>query len=202
MCTLLDNGGKSITKYGVCYRESSLGSDNFYIGDSNVINLELGTSLNSGVDFRALISNLKPNTEYSFRTYAINNLAINGSVTYSNTSRETTYDKITIFIYSTADIYYISITTPNGTVVKENVGDQIFFDNVKHNTNFSINVTAGEKDINKYLYAYDQSSSQFEYFEVNNGLGSLSINAKTGNDRYNNYYEISIDSTIDPYAMN
>ena len=100
------------------------------------------------------------------------------------------------------DIYYISITTPDGTIYKKNVGDQIFFDNVKHDTAFSINVLADEIDANKYLYAYDQSSDHFEYFEVNSGLGSLFINAKTGNDGRYNSYEISIDSTLNPYAMN
>ena len=110
--------------------------------------------------------------------------------------------KITIYIFSYANIYYISITTPDGTIYKENVGDQIIFDNVKHDTVFSINVIADEIDANKYLYAYDQSSSQFEYFEVNSGLGSLFINAKTGNDGHHNSYEISIDSTLNPYAMN
>lgn len=202
ICTLLDDGGKSITKYGVCYRESLLGLDNFYVGDDNVIDLELGTSLSTGVDFHTLISNLKPNTEYSFRTYAINDLTMNGTTSYSNTSHVTTYDKITIYIFSYANIYYISITTPDGTIYKENVGDQIIFDNVKHGTAFSINVLADEIDANKYLYAYDQSSDQFEYFEVNSGLGSLFINAKTGNDGRYNSYEISIDSTLNPYAMN
>ena len=165
ICTLLDDGGKSITKYGVCYRESLLNSDNFYVDDDSVIDLELGTSLSTGVDFHTLISDLKPNTEYSFRTYAINNLTMNGTTSYSNTSHVTTYDKITIYIFSYANIYHISITTPDGTIYKENVGDQIFFVNVKHGL-----ITKEEWKIYKVLpktyFFFSKISSKKHFLEL------------------------------------
>jgi|GEM_PF-979373 len=65
-CELISNGGSSIERQGVCWRESEFSGNSDYFLDNNLIY----DSTNS--IYSITISDLKPNTKYYIRTFAQN----------------------------------------------------------------------------------------------------------------------------------
>lgn len=189
--TILDDGGLSITNYGVCWCKVDdyiyYNASELTTGTTSGHSKSIGINIPSGGDFSTSITtNLTGDTNYYVNAYAVNS----SGITYSNMSDVWTYQNITLNIFSNITLSRVSLTTNNGHETKTNA-ENFEFNDIMRNTQFDIDITC---NYNYYITAEgDVGLDSFEIFEVynNDSPGSAIIHVNTG-EYFNSEYTIFV----------